>query len=102
MVALRLRSVHSPSITTNDTSLCRWLVSKGEFIAIRDRKHALFDADTRRIIYVLEGEGYTLVEDERVEWATGDAVHIPVWAWRQYSNTSKTRMCRYVACEMHR
>lgn len=22
------------------------------------------------IIYVLEGEGYTLIEDERVEWAT--------------------------------
>ena len=42
---------------------------------------------------------YTLIEDERVEWATGDAVYIPVWAWYQHSNTSKTRMCRYVACE---
>jgi gentisate 1,2-dioxygenase len=51
------------------------------------------------IIYVLEGEGYTLIEDERVEWAAGDAVYIPVWAWHQHSNTSKTRLCRYVACE---
>jgi len=51
------------------------------------------------IIYVLEGEGYTLIEDQRVEWAAGDAVYVPVWAWHQHSNTSKTSLCRYVACE---
>ncbi len=49
------------------------------------------DEDALREPYVREGEqtltkiidalksgtGYTLIEDERVEWATGDAVYIP-------------------------
>ena len=35
-------------------------------------------ASYETIIYVLEGEGYTLIEDEHVEWAMGDAVYIPV------------------------
>jgi gentisate 1,2-dioxygenase len=50
------------------------------------------------ILYVLEGEGYTVIEDRRVEWREGDAVYIPVWAWHQHTNTSASR-CRYLACE---
>lgn len=51
------------------------------------------------ILYVLEGEGFTIIEDRRVEWSAGDAVYIPVWAWHQHTNTSATVTCRYVACE---
>lgn len=51
------------------------------------------------IIYVLEGEGYTDIEDKRVEWKMGDAVYIPVWAWHRHRNPSATTRCRYVACE---
>lgn len=51
------------------------------------------------ILYVLEGEGFTLVEGRKVEWKAGDAVYIPVWAWHQHTNTSPTSSCRYVACE---
>jgi quercetin dioxygenase-like cupin family protein len=51
------------------------------------------------ILYVLEGEGETMVEDQRVEWKAGDAVYIPVWAWHQHTNRSATKRCRYVACE---
>jgi quercetin dioxygenase-like cupin family protein len=49
------------------------------------------------IIYVLEGEGFTMVEDQKVTWKAGDAVYIPVWAWHQHTCTSGP--CRYVACE---
>jgi quercetin dioxygenase-like cupin family protein len=51
------------------------------------------------ILYVLEGEGTTLIEDQRVEWKAGDAVYVPVWAWHQHTNASATKPCRYVACE---
>jgi quercetin dioxygenase-like cupin family protein len=51
------------------------------------------------ILYVLEGEGFTMVEDRRVDWKAGDAVYIPVWAWHQHTNRSATQRCRYVACE---
>jgi quercetin dioxygenase-like cupin family protein len=51
------------------------------------------------ILYVLEGEGFTMIEDQRVEWKAGDAVYIPVWAWHQHTNRSARNRCRYVACE---
>jgi quercetin dioxygenase-like cupin family protein len=51
------------------------------------------------ILYVLEGEGFTMVEDRKIEWKAGDAVYIPVWAWHQHTNTSATASCRYIACE---
>lgn len=51
------------------------------------------------ILYVLEGEGFTVIEDQRVDWKAGDAVYIPVWAWHQHTNRSATNRCRYVACE---
>lgn len=51
------------------------------------------------ILYVLEGKGWTLVEDEKVEWEAGDAVYIPSWAWHQHQNVSDTEPARYIACE---
>jgi gentisate 1,2-dioxygenase len=51
------------------------------------------------ILYVLEGEGVTLIEDRTVEWKAGDAIYIPVWAWHQHTNASSTNACRYIACE---
>lgn len=51
------------------------------------------------ILYVLEGQGCTIIEDRRIEWNPGDAVYIPVWAWHQHVNASASTRCRYVACE---
>lgn len=50
------------------------------------------------IIYVLEGEGFTVIEDQKVTWKAGDAVYVPVWAWHQHTCTG-AGPCRYVACE---
>ncbi len=50
------------------------------------------------IIYVLEGEGFTQIEDQKVTWRAGDAVYIPVWAYHQHTCTGEGA-CRYVACE---
>lgn len=51
------------------------------------------------ILYVIEGRGWTQIEDVRVEWEVGDAVYVPVWAWHQHFNASATAPCRYVAAE---
>ncbi len=50
------------------------------------------------VLYVIEGEGYSDIHGNRVEWKAGDAVYVPVWSWHNHVNTGKTR-ARYVACE---
>jgi gentisate 1,2-dioxygenase len=51
------------------------------------------------ILYVLEGKGYTLVEDQKVNWQAGDAVYIPVWAWHHHINLDDKNPAKYLACE---
>lgn len=51
------------------------------------------------ILYVLEGEGYSVVEDKRVDWKAGDAVYIPVWAWHHHVNLNADKPAKYIACE---
>lgn len=51
------------------------------------------------VIYILEGEGCTFIEDRMVEWKAGDAIYVPVWAWHHHQNKSSEKSCRYVACE---
>jgi quercetin dioxygenase-like cupin family protein len=50
------------------------------------------------IIYVVKGCGYSLVENEKVEWKAGDALYVPVWAWHRHVNTGDDE-AEYVACE---
>ena len=51
------------------------------------------------ILYVLEGRGYSMIEDQQVGWEQGDALYIPVWAWHHHVNTDPARPARYLACE---
>jgi gentisate 1,2-dioxygenase len=51
------------------------------------------------ILYVLEGHGYSMVEDQRVDWQVGDAVYIPVWAWHHHVNLDTDKPAKYIACE---
>ncbi|PWB94114.1 cupin domain-containing protein [Methylosinus sporium] len=51
------------------------------------------------ILYVLEGRGYSMIEDRRIEWEAGDAVYIPVWAWHHHVNADPDKPARYLACE---
>lgn len=51
------------------------------------------------LIYVIEGSGYTEIEDTKVEWKAGDAVYIPSWAWHRHQNLSNTEPAKYIACE---
>jgi quercetin dioxygenase-like cupin family protein len=51
------------------------------------------------LLYILEGEGRTVVEDRAIEWRAGDAVYVPVWAWHHHVNASTVHRCLYLACE---
>jgi gentisate 1,2-dioxygenase len=37
---------------------------------------------------VLEGEGYTEVEGQRLEWKRNDVFTVPGWLWHSHQNTS--------------
>lgn len=37
--------------------------------------------------YVMQGEGYVIVDDQRYDFKQGDVLVIPVFAWHQYFNT---------------
>ena len=51
------------------------------------------------VLYVIEGEGWTEIEGEKVEWQAGDAVYIPSWAWHRHGNRSRKKEAKYIACE---
>jgi len=51
------------------------------------------------VLYVIEGSGWTEVEDKRIEWEAGDAVYIPSWAWHRHGNLSNDVPAKYLACE---
>jgi quercetin dioxygenase-like cupin family protein len=51
------------------------------------------------VMYITEGEGYTMIEDKRVDWKAGDAVYFPVWAWHYNVNTSLSKNAKYVSCD---
>ena len=51
------------------------------------------------VMYITEGEGYTMIEGERVAWKAGDAIYIPVWAWHYNVNTSNQHRAGYVSCD---
>lgn len=40
------------------------------------------------LYYVVRGEGASIVADSRFEWAAGDFVAIPPWAWHEHANRS--------------
>ncbi|WP_051263662.1 cupin domain-containing protein [Tenacibaculum ovolyticum] len=51
------------------------------------------------LLYVIEGSGWTEVEDKKVTWKAGDAVYIPSWAWHRHGNLSNDIPAKYLACE---
>jgi quercetin dioxygenase-like cupin family protein len=51
------------------------------------------------LIYVLEGQGMSVIGEREVRWRRGDAFYVPVWAWHQHINLSETEGASYLACE---
>jgi len=51
------------------------------------------------LIYVMKGNGFSMIEDLKIEWKAGDALYIPVWAWHQHFNLDEQMEAEYIACE---
>jgi quercetin dioxygenase-like cupin family protein len=41
--------------------------------------------------YVIAGEGYSIIEDQKYEWKKGDTLVIPVFAWHQHFNSGEEK-----------
>ncbi len=52
------------------------------------------------ILYIVDGMGYSVIDDDRIEWRTGDAVIVNHYAWHQHFNGSTTRPCTVVRTHM--
>lgn len=48
------------------------------------------------VIYVLEGAGYVEIEDQLIEWESGDTFFVPNWVWHRFGNPHDRRV-RYIA-----
>ena len=42
------------------------------------------------IFHVVRGQGVTIVNDQKLEWETGDVLAVPHWTWVQHENRSAT------------
>lgn len=51
------------------------------------------------IIYVIQGEGKSVIGDQEILWRAGDAYFVPVWSWHQHINTASSEKALYIACE---
>lgn len=47
-------------------------------------------------LYVISGEGYSTLDDERHDWSAGDLVIVDHWAWHQHFNASEEHTARLV------
>jgi mannose-6-phosphate isomerase-like protein (cupin superfamily) len=84
------RPVDAPLVAVARTSVLQVMKQQ---VTVAD-----YDRCVETIIYVVKGCGYSLVENEKVEWKAGDALYVPVWAWHRHFNTGDDE-AEYVACE---
>ena len=43
-------------------------------------------------LYCVTGKGYSIIDDERVDWKKGDLVVVDHWAWHQHFNASESEV----------
>ncbi|SHN92708.1 Gentisate 1,2-dioxygenase [Bathymodiolus heckerae thiotrophic gill symbiont] len=51
------------------------------------------------MIYIIEGEGGSIINNNKIYWKKGDAIYIPVWAFHSHFNSSKANEVLYLATE---
>ncbi len=48
------------------------------------KTHSVTHKHNEAIIVVLRGEGYSYIDEEKIEWEPGDTMYIPAGAWHQH------------------
>jgi gentisate 1,2-dioxygenase len=52
------------------------------------------------ILYIVDGRGYSVIEDDRFDWETGDAVIVHRYAWHQHFNADPERPATVIRLHM--
>ncbi|MEN8216075.1 MAG: cupin domain-containing protein [Pseudomonadota bacterium] len=77
----RKHPVHVVDLPSRAVSMSIGGLEKGQ--STRNHRHSY-----ETIIYVLKGNGHSIVEGKRVDWEAGDAILVPRWGWHQHFNDS--------------
>ncbi|EFK05977.1 cupin domain protein [delta proteobacterium NaphS2] len=51
------------------------------------------------IHFVIEGNGYSVIEGHRLEWETGDMILTPPWTWHRHYNSDPDKPVRMLGIE---
>lgn len=84
----RRHPVYGAKLPTSNVSLSIGDVFPGE--PTSNHRHAY-----ESVLYCIEGEGYTVIEGQRLDWTVGDAIYVPPWNWHQHFCKGDKRV-RYV------
>lgn len=49
------------------------------------------------LVYILEGRGYSVIDDVRYDWEKGDVLAVPMMAWHQHFNADSERPVQFLA-----
>lgn len=52
------------------------------------------------VLYIVEGEGYSVIDDVKYDWATGDAPIVNQYVWHQHFNSSRDRTATVIRMHM--
>jgi gentisate 1,2-dioxygenase len=88
----RKHAVHIVSLPTNCISMTIGHLLPSE--QSNRHRHAY-----ETVAYILEGKGYSIIENRKVVWQKGDAIYIPNWAWHHHVNSDSKNPAKYLASE---
>jgi quercetin dioxygenase-like cupin family protein len=81
---LRRHPVYPVALPSNSVSLS--LARLSPDTSTNNHRH-MYEA----LMYVMSGQGYSLVDGQRIDFAAGDALYVPPWCWHQhFANTDVT------------
>jgi len=75
--ASRGHPVYPIKLPARTLSLSIGDLSPGQFTS--KHRHAY-----ESLIYIIQGSGYSVIEEKRVPWKAGDAIYVPPWNWHQH------------------
>ena len=83
-VSVRLTDPRSGGPATATIDFCAKLLAPGQRTKpIRHMANSVF--------LVLEGQGYTDVDGQRIEWQENDVFCVPTWTWHEHVNSGSAR-----------
>jgi gentisate 1,2-dioxygenase len=94
--------VHNPTqlsiagrLPTTTFEIFRQTIAAGESTDMQRHHH-------ETVHYVISGSGHSEIEDEVVDWSTGDFIYTPPWTWHRHYNDSGEEPVEFLTIENSR